>query len=228
MRLILALLLMCLPTLTRAQDTPPQAAVLVADSIFITRERELVAAGNVEAFQGDVRLQAQEIRYNRQTGALTILGPITLRDGPDVTILASAAELDPDLRSGLLTGARLVLNQQLQLAAVQINRIGGRYNHLYKTAVTSCKVCNDGRPPLWQIRAKRIIHDQTEKQLYFDEAQFLIRDVPVFYIPRLRLPDPSLARATGFLIPSIRTDCNSAPGSRYPISSCWAITVTSP
>ena len=197
-----------------AQTAAP--AVLVADDLFITSDRVLVASGNVEAFQGTTRIRASEIRYDPASGKLTIEGPITLRDGEEVTILANAADLSPDLQSGILTGARLVLDQQLQLAAVQINRVGGRYSQLYKTAVTSCRVCDDGRPPLWQIRAKRVIHDQEAKQLYFDHAQFRIGRVPVFYIPRLRLPDPTLRRATGFLIPSLRTTSQLGTGILVP------------
>ena len=116
----------------------------------------------------------------------------------------------------MLTGARLILNQQLQLAAQQINRVEGRYSQLYKTAVTSCKICEDGEAPLWQIRARRVVHDQQEQQLYFDQAQFRIRNVPVFYLPRLRLPDPTLERASGFLIPSIRTTSQLETGLKEP------------
>ena len=199
-----------------AQNTPPRPAVLVADQVFITRDRTLVAQGNVEAFQGEVRIRAQAIRYNQQTGGLEIVGPIVLQEGDETLILADAAQLDAELRNGLLTGARLILNQQLQLAAHQINRVEGRYSQLYKTAVTSCKICEDGEAPLWQIRARRVVHDQLEQQLYFDQAQFRIRDVPVFYLPRLRLPDPTLDRATGFLTPSIRTTSQLGTGLKVP------------
>ena len=214
-RLLMCLVLvMALPFAARAQSTEP--AVLVADTVEVTQTGLLVARGNVEALQGTQRLRAQQISYNRATGALSIVGPITLQDGDQVTILADAAELSPDLQNGLLTGARMVMNQQLQLAAVQINRTQGRYTQLYKTAVTSCRVCDDGRPPLWQIRAKRVIHDKVEKQLYFDHAQLRIKDVPILYTPRLRLPDPSLKRATGFLIPSIRSTSQLGTGLKLP------------
>lgn len=212
-RVVMALALALWPLESVSQE---ETALLIADELFITPERELVATGNVEAFQGTTRIQAREIRYNQDTGALTITGPITLRDGDDITVMADAAELSPDLQSGLLTGARMVLDQQLQLAAVQIERVDARYSQLYKTAVTSCRICEDGRPPLWQIRAKRVIHDREEQQLYFDQAQFRIRDVPVFYIPRLRLPDPTLERATGFLIPEIRSSSELGTGFKIP------------
>ena len=214
-KLATALVLLFLPLGLSAQQRE-DAAVLVADNLFITPQRVLVAEGNVEAFQNGTRLRASAIRYDQEAGALSIDGPILLTEGEETTILADAAELDADLRNGLLTGARLILNERLQLAALQINRVDGRYSQLYKTAVTSCRVCGTGEPPLWQIRAKRVVHDEEAQQLYFDEAQFLIRDLPVFYLPRLRLPDPTLARATGFLTPSIRTTSELGTGLKLP------------
>ena len=215
-RFLLILALLTASLSAGAQSVPPRPAVLVADNVFITPDRTLVAQGNVEAFQGEVRIRARAIRYNQRNGGLEIDGPIVLQEGDETLILADAAQLDAELRNGLLTGARLILNQQLQLAAQQIDRVDGRYNQLYKTAVTSCKICEDGEAPLWQIRAKRVVHDQLEQQLYFDQAQFRIRDVPVFYLPRLRLPDPTLKRSTGFLAPSIRTTSQLGTGLKVP------------
>ncbi len=199
---------------SQQEQTAP--AMLVADQLFITPDRTLVAEGNVEAFQGDTRLRAAKITFDQTTGTLDIEGPIRIDQGDTITILASAAELDRDLRNGLLTGARMVFQQQLQLASLQMSRVGGRYTQLYKTAATSCDVCDDGRPPLWQIRAERVTHDQLERQLYFESAQFRILDMPVFYFPALRLPDPSLDRATGFLIPSLRSTSNLGTGIKLP------------
>ncbi|MFK7753106.1 MAG: LPS-assembly protein LptD [Sedimentitalea sp.] len=213
MRGALTFLLWLLPALAFAQDAP---AVLVADSVFVTPDRRLVAEGNVEAFQGDTRISAQKIEFDRENGTLVITGPIRIDEGGDITILANAAELDRGLQNGILTGARMVLDEQLQLAALQMTRVGGRYTQLYKTAVTSCFVCENGRPPLWQIRARRITHDQQERQLYFEDAQFLIYDTPVLYFPGLRLPDPTLERANGFLIPSVRTTSNLGTGLKVP------------
>ncbi|ATG39891.1 LPS-assembly protein LptD [Phaeobacter piscinae] len=221
----LALGQLALPESARAQSAPLGAvsapadnapAILVADQLFITPDRTLVAEGNVEAFQGDVRLTARKITFDQTQGALQIEGPIRIDEGGDITILADAAELDRDLRNGLLVGARMVFQQQLQLASLQMTRVGGRYTQLYKTAVTSCHVCNDGRPPLWQIRAERITHDQQERQLYLENAQLRVLDTPIFYFPGIRLPDPTLERANGFLIPSIRTTSNLGTGVKVP------------
>ncbi|MQQ07343.1 LPS assembly protein LptD [Epibacterium sp. SM1979] len=215
-----------LPWLAAATPALPQAlvepatanrqAILVADQVFITPERQLVASGGVEVFQGEVRLQAEKITFDDAKGQLKIEGPIRIDQDGEVSILADAAELDSDLQNGILSSARLVFNQQVQLAALQATRVRGRYTQLYKTAVTSCDVCDDGRPPLWQIRAERVTHDQEERQIYLEGAQLRVRDVPVFYLPALRLPDPTLDRATGFLVPSLRTTSNLATGVKVP------------
>ena len=37
---------------------------------------------------------------------------------------------------------------------------------------TACEACKDDpkKPPLWQVKAARIMHDEGEKMLYFEEA----------------------------------------------------------
>lgn len=215
LRLALILVALALPAL--AQDEgDAQPALLVADSVFVEGESLLVATGNVEVLQGDIRMTATAIRYDDTTGDLQIEGPIRLVDGTGNIVVADAAELDRDLMNGLLTGARMVLDQQLQLAAVEARRVEGRYTQLSKVAVTSCQVCEHSRTPLWQIRARRVIHDEQERQLYFDEAQLRVLDVPIFYLPRMRLPDPTLERARGFLIPVIRSSSILGFGIKTP------------
>ena len=196
------------------QDTGP--AVLIADDVYITGNDTLVAEGNVEALYQGRRITARSITYDQTREILVLDGPITLDDGDYTVVLADSGELDTEMRNGILRGARIVMDDQLQLAAQQMNRVEGRYNQLYKTAVTSCQVCTDGRPPLWQIRARRVIHDQETRQLYLHDAQFRILDTPVFYMPRLRLPDPTLERATGFRTPSVYNSTLLGVGFKVP------------
>ena len=202
---------------TQANAEAPRAAMLVADDVFLDGDAQLVASGNVEALYDGQRLQAERITYDRERDLLIVEGPITLQDPSGrILVLADSAELDREMRNGLMRGARIVMDDQLQLAAYELARVSGRYNQLLKTAVTSCRVCASGRPPLWQIRARRVIHDQQERQLYFDGAQFRVLDTPIFYVPRLRLPDPTLERATGFLVPSLHNSSLLGSGLRVP------------
>ena len=211
-RLWFALLLIWLALPTLAQDQ----ATLVADRIEIAADSRLVATGHVEVLWRGTRLRASRISFDRSTGQLVIEGPITLTEGDNLILLADSAELSRDLQQGILRSARLVLNRQLQLAAAEINRVGGRYTELTRTVASSCQVCAANPVPLWEIRAARVVHDQQERQLYFDHAQFRVAGLPVFYIPRLRMPDPSLKRATGFLMPEFRSTSTLGAGIKLP------------
>ena len=211
-----ALIAALIMTAVSAQEAAPQPAVLVADDVRVTADDQLIATGNVEALYQGRRLTARKIIYDRASDRLLITGPLTLTEGGNTVILGDSAELDRDMQNGLLFGARIVMEDQLQLAATEMRRVDGRMTQLYKAAVTSCRVCENGRPPLWQIRAERVVHDADERQLYFHNAQFRVLDVPVFYLPRLRLPDPTVERATGFLTPSVENSSVLGIGVRVP------------
>ncbi len=211
--LLAAILALCLSPPALAQDQ----ATLISDSIEITGDTRLIADGNVEVYFKGRRLAASRISYDQATDRLEITGPIVLtEDSGEVLILASQAELAADLSEGILTSARLVLNRQLQMAANKMTRVAGRTTTLETVAASSCKVCESNPTPLWEIRASRVVHDEVERQIYFDNAQFRLAGVPVFYIPRLRMPDPTLRRATGFLMPSIRTTSDLGTGIKLP------------
>ncbi|MEM6740212.1 MAG: LPS assembly protein LptD [Pseudomonadota bacterium] len=193
-----------------------EPATLLADSVEIDGAGRLVASGNVEALQGTTRLSASRIIYDRERDSLLVEGPIVLTAGDQTLILASAAEISPSLRDGLLRSARVVLDRQLQLAAPEINRVGGRFLQLNKVVASSCEVCAANPVPLWQIRASRVVHDQLEDQIYFDDARFEIYGIPVAYLPRLRLPGPGLERTTGFLVPQLTSSSVIGQGVRVP------------
>lgn len=215
MRLLAALVLALSVALPIQAQQQGELAYLVADSVRVEGQT-LTANGDVAVTQGGTVLTARTITYDRSSGRLDITGPIRIDDGANVTLLADAAELDADLRNGILRGARLVLDQKLQLAALQMNRVQGRYTQLFKVAATSCRICAGEGPPIWEIRARRVVHDQQERQLYFDNAQMRAFGVPIFYLPRMRMPDPTLERATGFLTPRFRQNSQLGFGIKLP------------
>ncbi|WP_333712264.1 LPS-assembly protein LptD [Yoonia sp.] len=192
-----------------------QAAQLIADRVILNGAGQLIATGNVTAFYDGAELSASEILYDQANDTLQITGPIVIRLADGTLLTASRADLDPQLENGILLGARIVLDQQLQLVANQIDRQEGRYSQLYNTAATACRVCGDG-PPLWEIRAARVIHDDVERQLYFQDASLRIRGIPVLWVPRMRLPDPTLDRATGLLVPQQRNTNRLGFGLKLP------------
>ncbi|WP_371154439.1 LPS-assembly protein LptD [Jannaschia sp. 2305UL9-9] len=186
-----------------AQGVP---ATLVADRIDFDADR-LTASGDVEIFADGRILRAPRITYLRSEDRLQVDGPLTLIDGDDAVLVADFADLSPDLRGSVLQGARLVLADRLQIAATEITQgDAGRFTQLYQGVASSCSICADGDVPLWQIRAKRIIHDREARQIYFENARFEVGGVPVAWLPVLRLPDPTLERSSGWLAPRFSSD----------------------
>ena len=217
--LLLCAALAAAPALpARAQDAAAAAvpATLVADRIDFDRGR-LSASGNVEVFVDGRTLRATRITYMRDEDRLLVEGPLTLTDEEGSILLADAAELSPDLRGSVLAGARLVLDQRLQIAAAQVaTGAEGRYTELRQTVASSCEVCAAEPVPLWRIRARRIVHDGEARQLYFEDAWFDVAGIPVAWIPRMRIPDPTVERATGILRPRLRADGLLGAGIAVP------------
>jgi LPS-assembly protein len=68
---------------------------------------------------------------------------------------------------------------------------------------TACEPCKEHpeKPPLWQVKAARIIHDNSEHTIYYEDATLEIAGIPVAYLPYFWTPDPTEKRRTGFLAP---------------------------
>jgi LPS-assembly protein len=115
-------------------------AVLTADSVTYDREtKQLVAAGDVEVlYQGRV-LRATRIVYDERADSIRAEGPLTLTDPDGGVLFADSAALTPDLEEGLVSSARLLIDGQLQLAAAEVRRTGGRYATLQPVPAACCR-----------------------------------------------------------------------------------------
>ena len=194
----------------------PQGAALFADRVEIDESGRLVAIGNVEMLVGETRLSAHSLEYSSETDSLSIVGPITIHGEDVATVVAESGQLDRSLRAGALRQVRIIVNDHVQFAARTLDREAGRYSHAVRVSATSCRICEGGGPPLWEIRARHIVHDEQERQFRIDGAQLRILGLPVAAIPRLRLADPSVRRATGFLVPSLHNSSVLGVGAKTP------------
>lgn len=188
---------------------------LIADEIKINQAGELVASGAVTVWYEDRKVTASSITYASQNDKLIIRGPIRIIDNQSTMILADQAELSEDLKVGIIKSAKIILGYQVQIAAAKVLQKDARYSEAFNIAATSCHVCIN-KTPLWQIRARKIVQDKFEKQIYFEHAQLRVLDIPVFYLPFMRLPDPSLKRATGLLAPKLKTSSVLNTGIKIP------------
>lgn len=179
-------------------------STMTADNVSYNRATGVLSAsGQVVVIFNKTRLEAESISYDRTTGQIEAVGPLRITDPSGAVFTATMASLNADLSAGIIQEARLLLSNRFQISAAEIRRSSDRFNILYRTVGSTCTVSPGAPVPIWQIRSKRIIHDTIAKRLYFEDARFEVLGVPIAFIPNLRLPDPSVQRATGLLYPQI-------------------------
>jgi LPS-assembly protein len=190
---------------------------LIADSVaFDPQTGILVASGNVQVFRGTQVLATDRLVYDQRNRHLSVPGEMTLTNGSNSIVRARGAELDADLSAGLIEGAEVLIEHQLQLVSARMHRQDGRFKVLDKAVASSCHICAKNPIPFWKIRARRIIHDEETRRLYFESATLDVLGVPVFHAPTLRVPDPSVKRATGVLVPTVSTSSTLGYGIEIP------------
>lgn len=203
------------PQFVAAQSDNPIS--LLADTINLDQTTGLLSAtGNVQVFFGDTVLAASSIVYDSRSGLITAQGPLVITDASGTVILADFAELSSDLQRVLIQGAKLLLADRMQFAATEYERTDGRFDTLTNVVASSCQVCAARPVPVWQIRARQVIRDDERKQIHFRSATIEVFGLPVFYLPYMRIPDPSVRRASGFLNPVILSSEYFGDGIKLP------------
>ena len=112
-------------------------------------------------------------------------------------------DLSDDFRDGFVDSLRIETPTRRASPRRAPTARSGKFTVFQSGVYTACEPCKDDpkKPPLWQIKAARIIHDTGEKMIYFENAQLEVFGTPVAYFPYFSTPDPTVKRKTGFLMP---------------------------
>jgi LPS-assembly protein len=207
--------------LTEAERQP---VTFTAGEVEYDEHRDLVIArGGVEAWQGDRILRAQEITFHRPTGRATARGEVVLMEPDGQVFFADEAELTEDLRDGVIRNLRALLAEGGRLAAAGAVRSAGRVTEMARAVYSTCEPCarDPERPPLWQIRADRVVHDEQAKTVEYFDATLQIAGIPVLYMPYFWHADPSVRRQSGFLFPEFGS--STFLGAFYRQPYYWVI-----
>lgn len=209
--LLTLLALACLPpTIAHGQNVEAGEGpvLLLADKMDVDEPRQIVtASGNVEITRGDRRLLADMVRYFQAEDRIEAIGNVTLLEPGGEAIYAELLSVSGDMKDGIIEGLRARLDKDSRLAATSARRIDGSRTEMDQAVYSPCPLCEEGdSPPLWQISASKVTHDQKSKDVTYNHAFFELYGVPVLYTPYFSHPDPSVKRRSGFLSPSVGTD----------------------
>jgi LPS-assembly protein len=181
-----------------------QPVAFTADSFQYDRETGIVTAtGHVEAWQGDHVLRADKVTFDRNTNVAAASGNVVLVEPDGQVLFANYAELTQGMREGVLRDMRTLLAENGKLAANGARRVEGKVNELTHAVYTTCNLCKTDptKPPLWQLRAYSAVQDVENHRIEYEDATLDMFGLPVAYFPWLSHADPSVRRASGFLVP---------------------------
>ena len=208
----------------QAPNVPDLPVLLSADQVTYDENLEVVtASGNVEIAQEDRVLLADSISYNLRAEVVTASGNITLLEPTGEVLFAQYVELTDDLKEGVIKDFKVLLTDRSRLAAASGVRVGGNKSALRKAVYSPCELCAEDptKAPLWQIKADRIVHDQEEKTIAYEDATFELFGLPVAYTPYFEHPDPTVKRKSGFLSPTVGG--SGSLGTTFQLPYFWAI-----
>ncbi|MGL4264760.1 MAG: LPS-assembly protein LptD, partial [Afipia sp.] len=178
----------------------------------------VAAVGSVQIYYNGATLEADKVIYDQKTKRLHAEGNVRLTDIDGKITYANMLDLSDDYRDGFVDSLRLETADQTRMAATRADRTDGDVTIFQNGVYTACAACKDNpkKPPLWQVKGARIIHNQTEKMLYFEDARLEFFGQPIAYLPFFSTPDPTVKRKSGFLIPSYSSSTRYGVGIEVP------------
>jgi len=211
------------------RQTPPRVAndgqmlVQAVEVDYDYNNSRVSAVGNVQLYYNGTSVEADKVIYDQKTKRLHAEGNIRMTDAEGKITYANAMDLSDDYRDGFVDSLRVDTADATRMAATRADRSTGNYTVFENGVYTACAPCKDDpkKPPLWQVKGARIIHDQQEKMLYFETAQLEFFGVPLAYLPYFSTPDPTVKRKTGFLMPGFTQTTGYGFGVDVPFY--WAI-----
>jgi LPS-assembly protein len=207
----------------RPANSDGKMTVQAVEVDYDYNNQRVSAVGNVQMFYNGTSVEADKVIFDQKTKRLHAEGNIRLTDADGKVTYANIMDLSDDYRDGFVDSLRVDTADATRMAATRADRSAGNYTVFENGVYTACAPCKDNpkKPPLWQVKGARIIHDQTDKMLYFENAQLEFFGIPMAYLPYFSTPDPTVKRKTGFLMPAYTTVSGYGYGVETPFY--WAI-----
>lgn len=190
-----------------ADGLAPNAVYLEADTATRTGN-VITAAGEEQRVLARFRnstLRAGRLTYDTNLGLATADDRVEFTDPAGNVVFASHLELDSDLKAGVAVDFATRFRNGASLMAATAVRRSENVNELNYALFTPCPICDaEGRPkqPSIAIQAEKVVQDEELRAVLYRNAVFRVGGVPVFYLPVFAHPDPTVERASGFLVPT--------------------------
>jgi LPS-assembly protein len=218
--LCLGVLLCATPAMAQETSEEKQPVDLQADSLQHDEQTQIItASGSVVLLQAGRTLKADQVRYNLKEDTVVASGNVVLIDENGDQHAADEMQVNDEMKSGFVRGLRTLLTDGSRFTATSGERSSGRVTVMHDATYTPCEPCKDdpSKPPVWQIKADTVTHDENEKTISYEDATFEISGVPVAYVPYFSHPDGTVEQKSGFLSPTAgyKSDLGALAGTEY-------------
>jgi LPS-assembly protein len=199
-------------------NTSARLLVEARELVYDRDKNSVSAVGEVQLYYQGRVLEAERVTYNRSTNRVFAEGNAKLTDEQGNVYYGTRFELTDDFKDGFIDSLLVESKDKTRFSAPRAERTGGETTTFERGTYTACEPCKDNpsRPPLWQVRAARIIHNNAERMVYYEDARLEFWGVPIAYLPYLATPDPTVTRKTGLLAPRYVTSSAVGAGVSLP------------
>ena len=197
-----------------------------ADELVNNKDKNTVTAeGHARIYYKGRVLQADRVVYDRNTNRVYAEGHASLTERDGTIVHAQRFDLTEDFRRRLHRKPAVRDDGQTYFSAPRAERSGDDITVFDKGTYTACQTCRDNpdKPPLWRVRAKRIIHNQEEQMIYYDQRMARIRrhSGRLFALLFVGRPDGQAQVGRADAPTYDARQLISAPASRFRSSGRW-------
>lgn len=196
---------------------PEEQLLLESDELIYDNDRGLVIAiGNVQIAYGRSTLVADQVEYNQQSGRVLAIGNVEILEPNGNRIFAQEIDITDDFRDGFVSALNVQTADNSRIAAESAERRDGDTTTFRDGVYTACAQCkeNPEKPPFWQIRAKKVVINNSKQTIDYEDATFEFFGRPVVRLGRFSHADPAVKRKSGFLLPNFSETENLGIGYR--------------
>ncbi len=214
------------PAIAQQRTLPDKKTPIkfAADEVDYDKKLGIITLrGHVQLFQAERILTADTVSYNQGTDVAIANGNVVLMEPTGEVVFSSYMELTKDFKDGMISDIRMLLADNSRFAA-NGGTLRGTRTYMNQAVFSPCNLCSTdpSRPPLWQIKAAKVMHDSETKEIYFRDMTLELWGMPVFWTPYFSAPDPTVKRRSGVLPPQLAL--TSHLGASLTLPYYWAIT----
>ncbi|OOF26835.1 LPS assembly protein LptD [Salinivibrio proteolyticus] len=188
----------CIPPSKQTQDVNNAPIRVVADRAEAQSNEKAIYSGNVEVTQGHRKMTADTATLRDPERIVTAQGDVVFNDG-QMMVTSDYLQANLDTEDTTLNNAQYkMLCTPGRGEAKRVFKNGTTFYEMEDGTFTTCP----DEDKSWRFSASKI--EKEEDSLFADlyHPKFEVMNVPVFYLPYLRVPVED-GRLTGFLYPSV-------------------------